>query len=177
MELGGLAWMNAERDTMENLKRQKRLHLNLRKLLLRNLLSTTNFAKHFVLKLAFLLRRLIESGRMPRETSRSESRVEKYLDFSNLLLPFITPDSNDLTSTHNTLFNNQNPHQVHGRRSLHSRIHRARIARRTDLLAFVPLLPSNHCNVILLSNNSQWFHGNTNLFLDTLLASRWSFYS
>ena len=49
MKLGGLAWINAERETVENLKR---LHLNLRKLLLRNLLSMTNFAMHFVLKLS-----------------------------------------------------------------------------------------------------------------------------
>jgi hypothetical protein len=53
MELGGLAWMNAKKDTMENLKRQKRLHLNLRKLPLRNLLSTINFATHSALRLAF----------------------------------------------------------------------------------------------------------------------------
>jgi hypothetical protein len=53
MELGGLAWMNAEKDTMENLKRQKRLHLNLWKLPLRNLLSTINFATHSALRLAF----------------------------------------------------------------------------------------------------------------------------
>ena len=39
-----------------------------------------------------------------------------------MLLPFITPDSNDLTSTHYILFYNQNPPQDHGRRSLHSRI-------------------------------------------------------
>jgi hypothetical protein len=73
MKLGGLEWINAERETVENLKR---LHLNLRKLLLRNLLSMTNFAMHFVLKLVSPLKKLIESGRMPRETSRSESRVE-----------------------------------------------------------------------------------------------------
>jgi hypothetical protein len=75
INLGGLAWMNAEKVTMVNRKR-KRLHLNLRKLLLRNLLSTINFATHFALRLAFPLKRSIESGRMPRETSRSKSRVE-----------------------------------------------------------------------------------------------------
>ena len=53
MNLGGLAWMNAKKDTMIN---QKRLHLNLWKVLLRNLLSTTNFATHFALRLAFPLK-------------------------------------------------------------------------------------------------------------------------
>ena len=72
MTLGEPAWMNAEKAQMVEGKRL----LNLCKLLLRNLLSTINFAMPFALKLAFLLKRLIKSGRMPRETSRSESRVE-----------------------------------------------------------------------------------------------------
>jgi hypothetical protein len=66
MNIGGLAWMNAKKDTMVNQNRQKRLHLNLQKLLLGNFLSTTNFAMHFTLRLAFPLKRSIESGRMPQ---------------------------------------------------------------------------------------------------------------
>ncbi len=45
--------------------------------------------------------------------SRSESQVEKYMDTSNILLPFITPGLNDLTSTHNSLLNYQDFHQDH----------------------------------------------------------------
>jgi hypothetical protein len=73
MNLGGLAWMNTKKVTMVN---QKSLHLNLWKLLLGNSLSTTNFATHSALRLAFPPKQSIKSGRMPRETSRSESRVE-----------------------------------------------------------------------------------------------------
>ena len=135
MNLGGLAWMNAKKVTMVN---RKRLHLNLWKLLLRNLLSTTNFAMHSALRLAFPPKQLIKSGRMLREMSRSESRVEEYLDTSNILLPFITPDSNDLTPTHNTLFNYQDLHQDHGCHSLYSQICQERIAWQIDLLAFIP---------------------------------------
>ena len=51
---GGLAWMNAEKVTVVNQKRL--LHLNLRKLHLRNLLSRINFATHFALRLAFPLK-------------------------------------------------------------------------------------------------------------------------
>ncbi len=79
MTLGDLVWMNVAKmatGTMVNRKRQKRLYPNLQKVLLRNLLSMTNFATRFALRLAFPLKQLIESGRMPRETSRSESRVE-----------------------------------------------------------------------------------------------------
>jgi hypothetical protein len=76
MTLGELAWMNAEKVQMVNRKRLRKRLLNLWKLLLRNSLSTTNFAMPFAHKLAFPLKRLIESGRMLRETSRSESRVE-----------------------------------------------------------------------------------------------------
>ncbi len=73
VNLGGLAWMNAKKVIIVN---QKRLHLNLRKLPLGNLLSTINFATHSALRLAFLPKQSIKSGRMPRETSRSKSRGE-----------------------------------------------------------------------------------------------------
>jgi hypothetical protein len=79
MTLGDLVWMNVAKmatRTMVNQKRQKRLHPNLQKVLLRNLLSMTNFAMGSALRLAFPLKQSIESGRMPRETSRSESQVE-----------------------------------------------------------------------------------------------------
>jgi hypothetical protein len=55
-------------------------------------------------------------------------------------------------------------------------IHRERIIRRTDLLAFIPFLPGNHCDVIQLSFGGQQVHSNINLFLDTRLASRWLIY-
>jgi hypothetical protein len=75
MTLGELTWMNdAKLPTMVNQRRL--LHPNPPKVLLRNLLSMTNFAMHFALRLAFLLKQSIESGRMLREMSRSESRVE-----------------------------------------------------------------------------------------------------
>ncbi len=43
---------------------------------LKNLHSMTNFEMHFVPKQVFLLKLLIVSGKVPKETSRSESRVE-----------------------------------------------------------------------------------------------------
>jgi hypothetical protein len=50
--------------------------LNMWKLLLRSSPSMTIFTMHFALKLVYLLKQLIESGRTLRETSRSKSRVE-----------------------------------------------------------------------------------------------------
>jgi hypothetical protein len=44
--------------------------------LLKNWHLMTNFEMHFIPKQAFLLMLLIVSGKMPREMSRSESRVE-----------------------------------------------------------------------------------------------------
>jgi hypothetical protein len=78
MPLGDLVWMNVTKPKMAmgTMVNQKRLHPNLPKVLLRNFLSMTNFTTFFALRLAFLLKHLIESGRMPRETSRSKSRVE-----------------------------------------------------------------------------------------------------
>jgi hypothetical protein len=49
-------------------------------------------------------------------------------------------------------------------------------ARQTDFLAFIPLLPGNHCYVIQLPFNGKWTYVNTNLFLDASLASGWSLY-
>jgi len=41
---------------------------------------------------------------------------------------------------------------------------------------FIPFLPGNHCGVIQLSYSDKRFLSNTNLFLDTRLASRWLIY-
>jgi hypothetical protein len=49
---------------------------SLQKILLKSSLSMTNFTMHFALKLVFLLKLLIKSGKMLRETSRSKSWVE-----------------------------------------------------------------------------------------------------
>jgi hypothetical protein len=78
MPLGDLIWMNVTKPEMAmgTMVNQKRLHPNLPKVLLRNFLSMTNFAMRFALRLAFPLKQSIKFGRMPRETSRSESRVE-----------------------------------------------------------------------------------------------------
>jgi len=53
-----------------------RHHLSFQMIRIKSLLSTISFAMHFVLRQAFLLKQLIESGKMLRETSRSELRVE-----------------------------------------------------------------------------------------------------
>jgi hypothetical protein len=74
--LGGLVWTNIAKMAAEIMVNQMRLPLNLQKLLLRSSPSMTNFAMQFALRLVYLLKQLIESGRMPRETSRSKSRVE-----------------------------------------------------------------------------------------------------
>ena len=88
-----------------------------------------------------------------------------------MLLPFITPDSNDLTSTHYILFNNQNPPQDHKRRSLHSRIRRARIARRNLWLVRIHSNPTHHRNISQRLCVSSWNRFGTNLFLESSLAS------
>ncbi len=64
--------------------------------LYRNLHSRKNFGMHFALKPGSLLKLSIAFGRMPRETSRSKSWLEQYKDTSIILLPSITPDSNEL---------------------------------------------------------------------------------
>jgi hypothetical protein len=74
--LRGLVWTNVAKMAMGIMVNQMRLPLNLQKLLLRSLPSMTNFATHVALRLVYPLKQLIESGRMPRETSRSKSRVE-----------------------------------------------------------------------------------------------------
>jgi hypothetical protein len=58
-----------------------------------------------------------------RETSRSNSRVEWYLDTSNILPPFVSSDSNDLTLTNNTSYNHQDLHFIHRYCILCSYIH------------------------------------------------------
>jgi hypothetical protein len=68
--------MDERRKGQDGQSKETPKDLNLWKLLLRNSLLMTNFAMPFARKLVFLLKRSIESGRMPRETSRSESRVE-----------------------------------------------------------------------------------------------------
>ncbi len=112
--LGGLVWTNVAIMATGIMVNQMRLPLNLWKLLLRSLLSMTNFEVHFALRLVYLLKQSIKSGRTPRETSRSESRVEKYLDTIKILLTFISPGLNYLTFTHNTLLNHHDFHQDHG---------------------------------------------------------------
>jgi hypothetical protein len=74
--LGGLVWTNVTTMATGLMVNQMRLPLNLRKLLLRILSSMTNFAMHFALRLIYLPKQSIESGRMPREMSRSKSWVE-----------------------------------------------------------------------------------------------------
>jgi hypothetical protein len=81
-----------------------RPQLPLQKHLLESLPSTTNFEMHFSLKPDSQLKQLVASGRMLRETSRSELQVEYHKDTSIILLPFITPDSNDLTFTSHIYF-------------------------------------------------------------------------
>jgi hypothetical protein len=95
--LGGLIWTNVTKMATGIMVNQMRLPLNLQKLLFRSLPSMTNFAMHFALSLVYPLKQSIKSGKTPRETSRSKSRVEQYFDTSNILLPFITPVLNDLT--------------------------------------------------------------------------------
>jgi hypothetical protein len=76
--LGDLEWMHVAKTGLEMkmMVNQMQLSPNLRKVLLKNLLSMTNFAMHSTLRLAILLKQLIKSGKMPRETSRSGSQVE-----------------------------------------------------------------------------------------------------
>ncbi len=57
------------------------------------------------------------------QTSRSESRVEYYLDTSNILLHLIIPKLNDLTSTPNILLNYQDLYKIHERCGLYSSLH------------------------------------------------------
>jgi hypothetical protein len=64
--LGGLVWTNVAKMTTRIMVNRMRLPLNLRKLLHRNLPSMTNFATHFALRLVYLLKQSIKSGRTPR---------------------------------------------------------------------------------------------------------------
>jgi hypothetical protein len=72
---GDTKWMNIVLPGIKarNLTRHR---LNLQMIQIKSLLSMTSFAVPFVLRLAFLLKQLIGSGKMLRETSRSKSRVE-----------------------------------------------------------------------------------------------------
>jgi hypothetical protein len=76
MTLGDLAWTNvvlSELITREKSHREKSFPQTLH---LKSSLSMTSFAMHFALKLVSLLKQLIRSEKMPREMSRSGSRVE-----------------------------------------------------------------------------------------------------
>jgi hypothetical protein len=76
---GMLAWMNVALQRMEMelmVKLNQLFPPSLQTILLKSSLSMTNFAMHFALKLVFLLKPPIESGKMLRDTSRSESWVE-----------------------------------------------------------------------------------------------------
>jgi hypothetical protein len=76
---GKLAWMNIALPRIEMelmVKLNQVFPPSLQKILLISLLSMTNFATHFALKLVFLLKLLIKSGKMLRDMSRSESWVE-----------------------------------------------------------------------------------------------------
>jgi hypothetical protein len=68
--LGDLAWMHTAKTglAMKMMVNQTLLPPSLQKVLLRNLLSMTSLAMRSALRLAFLLKQLIESGKMPRET-------------------------------------------------------------------------------------------------------------
>jgi hypothetical protein len=75
---GKLAWMNVALPRMEMelmVKLNQLFPPSLQKILLKSSLSMTNSATHYALKLVFLLKPLIESGKMLRETSRSDSWV------------------------------------------------------------------------------------------------------
>jgi hypothetical protein len=73
---GDLVQTNIAKMETEIMVNRMRLPLNLQKLLLRSSPSKTNFATHFALRLVYPLKQSIKSGRIFRETSRSESRVE-----------------------------------------------------------------------------------------------------
>jgi hypothetical protein len=63
---------------------------NLQMLPTKNLLSMICFKMTFAHKLVFLLKQLTGFGKMPRETSRSKSRVQYYMNTSSLMLSSIT---------------------------------------------------------------------------------------
>jgi hypothetical protein len=73
---GARAWTTQKQIGILVKHPMKVLVLQQHQYLLKNLHSMTNFEMHFALKQVFLLKLLIVSGKMPRETSRSESRVE-----------------------------------------------------------------------------------------------------
>jgi hypothetical protein len=72
---GDPKWTNV---TLPGIKARNltRHRLNLQMIQTESLPSTTSFTVAFVLRLAFLLKQSIGSGKMLKETRRSESRVE-----------------------------------------------------------------------------------------------------
>jgi hypothetical protein len=69
---GDPKWMNIVLPGIK-IRNLTRHHLTPQMIQIKSLLSTISFAMHIVLRRAFLLKQLIESGKTLRETSRSES--------------------------------------------------------------------------------------------------------
>jgi hypothetical protein len=72
---GDPKWMNIVLPGIKT-RSPTRHYLTLQMIQIKSLLSSISFVMHFVLRRAFLLKQLIESGKTLRETSRSKSQVE-----------------------------------------------------------------------------------------------------